>query len=291
MRVVESIMQSFVLSGIAYIKPAAMHRYSEDKELIPYINLGIMLNEFLTKSSEYGENVARGKLSVLQVPLGKLLADAIRYLGGKYTSLPMFFDSLVSSITLSCASSYAMVQHKEIANEGLIGKSINLFLTSSTGRDVVEFLRVMKLMGPRNYVSLISESGPTETRITLENISLYELLFILSAKSPSFRYLMSFNTIETLVKIMKTTFKEVPDVNNAVVSSYISLIKELKLPTWARESIEKAERRGLMRTKDSARLLFEVDRKLRKEKKNFNDYIPIITFTTAISLTLGYISI
>jgi len=284
-------MQSFVLSGIAYIKPAAMHRYSEDKELIQYINLGIMLNEFLTKSSEYGEKVAKGKLSAPQVPLGKLLADAMRHLGGKYTSSPIFFDSIVSSITLSCASSHAIVQHKEATNEGLIGKSINLFLASSTGKDVVEFLRVMKLIGPRNYVSLISESGPTETRITLENISLYELLFTLSAKSPSFQYLTSFSSIEALIRVMKNTFKEIPDANNAVVSSYISLIKELKLPAWARESIEEAEKQGLMRTKDSARLLFEVDRKLRREKRNFNNYVPIITLTTAISLILGYISI
>ena len=291
MRVVESIMQSFVLSGIAYIKPAAMHRYSEDKELIPYINLGIMLNEFLTKSSEYGEKVAKGKLSAPQVPLGKLLADAMRHLGGKYTSSPIFFDSIVSSITLACASSHAIAQHKEAVNEGLIGKSINLFLTSSVGKDVVELLRIVKLIGPREYVSLISESGLTETRITLENISLYELLFSLSARSPSLRYLTRFSVAEALIRIMKSSFKEIPDANNAVVSSYISLIKELKLPTWARENIEKAEKQGLMKSRDSARLLFEIDRKLRKERKNFNNYVPIITLTTAISLILGYISI
>ena len=290
MRVVESIMQSFVLSGIAYIKPAAMHRYSEDKELIPYINLGIMLNEFLTKSSEYGEKVAKGKLSAPQVPLGKLLADAMRHLGGKYTGSPIFFDSIVSSVTLSCASSHAIAQRREV-NEGLIGKSINLFLTSSVGKDVAELLRIMKLIGPREYVLLISESGLTETRITLENISLYELLFSLSAKSPSFRYLTRFSSTEALIRVMKSSFKEISDANNAVVSSYISLIKELKLPTWARENIEKAEKQGLMKSRDSARLLFEVDRKLRKERKNFNNYIPIITFTTAISLILGYISI
>ncbi len=284
-------MQSFVLSGVAYIKPAAMHRYSEDKELIPYLNLGIMLNEFLTKSSETGEKVAKGKLSALQASLGKLVANAMRHLGGKYTSSPVFFDSIVLSIILSCASSHAIIQHKEKINEGHIGRSINIFLTSSTGKDVIEFLRVLKLIGPREYVSLISESGLTETRISLENISLYELLFSLSARSPSFQYLTKFSKVEALIRVMKNKFKETPDINNAIVSSYISLIKELELPSWAKEYLEKAEKLGLMTSRDSAKILFEVDRRLRKHKRSFNIYVPIITVTTAVSLTLKYISV
>ncbi len=291
MKVPEEVMKSFILGGIAYIKPAAMHRYSEDKELLQYLNLGIMISEFLSKSSDYGEKVAKGRLGAPQVNLGKLIADAMRYLGGKYVSSPIFFDSIIASIVLSCASSHATVQHKELVNEGLIGRSINLFLTSSTGKDVVELLRVMKLIGPREYVSLIESSGLTETRITLEDISLYELLFSLSTRSPSFQALIRFSKVEALIRDIKNAFKETYDVNNAIVSSYISVIKDLKLPLWAKGKIEEAKKLGLMKNRDSAKILFEVDRKLRKEGITLNNYVPLVSLATAISLILGYISI
>ena len=289
--VVNEIVEAFILSGFAYIKPGCMHRFSEHKELIDYITLGPKLYNVLVKASEVGEKVASGKIGAPSAGLGRLLSDAIKAIGGRLTKNSVFYDAIVSLTVTTIAASHALATHKREISESRIEKSLRLFLASSTGKDSSVLVHVTRTIGPSKYVSLFNKADFTRTRVELEDISLYEIFYTLSPISVSLRALLEFTPIINTVKNIKKYYEKLRDVNSALVSAYILTLLDLgKPPLWVKKELEYILSEGAMVSRASAKKLFEIDRKMRKENIDYNKLLPILTTASAIGLILKYIS-
>lgn len=289
--VVSEIIEAFILSGITYIKPGCMHRFSEERELIDYITLGTKLFNTLNKAVELGGKVALGKIGAPAVNIGVLLSDSLKNIGGRLVKNTVFYDSTLALTMIALASSHALTMYKRNVDENRIERSLKMFLTSSTGKDSSALVHVTRTIGPVPYVTLLNKADYTRTKIELEDISLYEIFYALSSKSISFKSLIDFTLIANVVKAIRKYYEKVRDLNSSLVSAYISLILEAApLPPWARRDLEIALKEGAMVSKDSAKKLFEIDRKLRRGKISFNSLLPILTVATAISLILKYVT-
>jgi len=289
--VVNEIVEAFILSGFAYIKPGCMHRFSEHKELIDYITLGPKLYNVLVKASEIGEKVASGKIGAPSAGIGRLLSDAIKAIGGRLTKNRVFYDAIVSLTITAIAASHASTVHKREISESRIEKSLRLFLASSTGKDSSALVHITRTIGPTKYVSLFNKADYTRTRVEMEDISLYEIFYTLSPISISLKALVEFTPIVNTIKNIKKYYEKLRDVNNALVSAYISELLDLeKPPLWAKKDLEYILSEGAMVSKTSAKKLFEIDRRMRKEKIEYNELLPILTTASAISLILKYIA-
>ncbi len=289
--VVSEIIEAFILSGIAYIKPGCMHRFSEEKELIDYITLGPRLFNTLNKAVELGEKVALGKIGAPTANIGTLLSDVLKNIGGRLAKNTVFYDSTLALTMIALASSHALTMYKRNVDESRIERSLKMFLTSSTGKDSSALVHVTRTIGPTPYIALLNQADYTRTKIELEDISLYEIFYALSFKSISFKSLIDFTLVANTVKTIRKYYETVKDLNNSLVSAYVSLIFEAApLPVWARRDLEIVLKEGVMVSKASAKKLFEIDRKLRREKISFNGLLPILTAATAISLILKYIA-
>lgn len=285
-------IKSFILSGLSYIKPGCMHRYSQDPELVEYTSLGTSIFESLRKSMDLGGKVASGKLSAPDIKLGLLLSETLKELGGKYSQNITFYDSVVIAPIILLSTAHAIQYRKgSNINEGHVGNSLRLFLTSSGGKDSATFIQITKLMGPLKYVELIDKAGFTKTRVELENISLYEIFFTLSTISITFKALVDFSIMLSLVGILKEAYTKYGNVNNAIVISYISLLLEIaKLEAQIKEELNKAIKLGVMTNREAIKTLFEIDRKLKREKRNYNHLLPILTTVVFLGLTFKHIA-
>jgi len=289
--VVSEIIEAFILSGIAYIKPGCMHRFSEERELIDYITLGPKLFNTLNKAVELGEKVALGKIGAPTANIGMLLSDTLKNIGGRLAKNMVFYDSTLVLTMIALASSHALTMYKRNVDESRIERSLKMFLTSSTGKDSSALVHVTRTIGPIPYIALLNQADYTRTKIELEDISLYEIFYALSSKSTSFKSLIDFTLVANIVKAIRKYYETIKDLNNSLVSAYVSLILETPpLPTWARRDLETVLKEGAMVSKGSAKKLFEIDRKLRREKISFNNLLPVLTAATAISLILKYVA-
>jgi len=289
--VVNEVVEAFILSGFAYIKPGCMHRFSEHRELIDYITLGPKLYNILVKASEVGEKVALGKIGAPSAGLGRILSDAIKTIGGRLSRNTVFYDATVSLTITTMAASHALTMHKREVSESHIEKSLKLFLASSTGKDSSALVHVTRIVGPSKYVSLFNKADFTRTRVELENISLYEIFYTLTPISVPLKALIEFTPIVNAVKNIRKYYEKLRDVNSALVSTYILALLDLeKTPLWVRRELEHILSEGAMVSRASAKKLFEVDRKMRREKLDYNELLPILTIASAISLSLKYIA-
>ncbi|MEM1982350.1 MAG: hypothetical protein QXZ63_01635 [Sulfolobales archaeon] len=277
-KILQYLIEAVDLSVYSYIKPAAIHRYSlYDQDLHKYVKTVTVALPSYLHASNLGESIAKGGIGIPTANLGKLVSQAIS------TSISKLSTNTIAELHLmliptAVAISYALSIDRSI-NLNTFRKAIGLIFTYSEVKDALDIYAVLKKFD--KYQRLLAELGISEGVIRTNSMNLRNLYLALGRKVLPLSILVDkLDVIVGMSNRFIKVYEELYDYNLATISSYIYGLESLYNVSF---------RSDLLKERNVMNELYRLDKEFRSKGYNFNDFIPVLSTSTMLSLcTLEY---
>lgn len=280
-----AVLEAFYLSATSYVKPGAVHRLTTGRDLDRFILSSIAALPVICRAAEAGRDVARGRRGMPDVGIGSMILDAARSAYTWLGSHPLI-DVAVAAVHASFALSYSHAKRGEVS-PGEYRWALGFSARSSSSEDLVRFMEALKAVGEFRLLDLLEERRITISRASMENLNLVDAYRILAEARPLYGALTSSKTLSSLESRILEEYRKHRDMNISVVKAYVGLLAP-RLPEKYSKMLEKAVGLGLMSTRDGARALLELDRRLRVDGVDYTSLVPVLA-TVLVPLTaMGY---
>ncbi len=283
--IVKSFMEGVHLAVYSSIKPGCYHRLSLDKDARYLVSSLVSVIDYLDQASMIGEKIRRGELAAPHASWGTLLGKALRE---AYRWIPdhVFPDIIVPHIMYASVLAYTDVD-SIVKDSGKIRRTLNIFLHGTGWRDIKVFIDALRSIHRYDIVDHLRTSGIDHVHALESGMTLEDVFRVLGSKWPGFmsldtRYTELFDHVKRLIEYNR----KYSDPESAVVATYLDLI-EKRLPSWAEKMVEEARNNGLMTSREGSKMLFNIDLRLRKEKRLFREYIGLVAIITSLAIYEG----
>lgn len=280
-----AVLEAFYLSAVAYVKPGAVHRLTTGKALDRLVLSSIAALPVICRAAEVGRNVAKGRKGMPDAGIGAMILDAARSAYAWLGSHPSI-DVAVAAVHASFALGYSHSKKGEV-DPGEYRSALGLSVRSSSSEDLVRFLEALKMVGEFRFLDILEEKRVTISRATLEGLNLMDAYRILAEHRPLYRALMSSKILSAVESRIMDEYKKHRDMNASIVNAYIGLLAP-RLPEKYSKMLEKAVGLGLMGTREGARALLELDRRLRLDGVEYTELVPVVALALVPLTAMGY---
>ena len=271
------------MASFSYIKPGVPHRLSLDREPELILRTVHSIIGRIHDAALLGLKLRKGEVGYPELGIGQLLSSALKE---AYITIgkPPLLDVVVYVTLLSTPLSYVIDSGKESISE--VKYILDRIIQSSRSADLLNFIDGLRAVGYGDIVEDMEVKGFTTKYIELEGLNLSDYIRALTDKLPQLMVLVPGNNL--IVDIARNIIEEYEksrDMNNAIVRAYINLIMErTQLPDNVRRMLHESINQGLTLTGKGQRILFEVDKILRKSKTAYMKYFFMLIPATIISL-------
>lgn len=271
------------MASFSYIKPGVPHRLSLDREPELILRTVHSIIGRIYDAALLGLKLRKGEVGYPELGIGQLLSSALKE---AYITIgkPPLLDVVVYVTLLSTPLSYVIDSGKESISE--VKYILDRIIQSSRSADLLNFIDGLRAVGYGDIVEDMEVKGFTTKYIELEGLNLSDYIRALTDKLPQLMVLVPGNNL--IVDIARNIIEEYEksrDMNNAIVRAYINLIMErTQLPDNVRRMLHESINQGLTLTGKGQRILFEVDKILRKSKTAYMKYFYMLIPATIISL-------
>ncbi len=271
------------MASFSYIKPGVPHRLSLDREPELILRTVHSIIGRIHDAALLGLKLRKGEVGYPELGIGQLLSSALKE---AYITIgkPPLLDVVVYVTLLSTPLSYVIDSGKESISE--VKYILDRIIQSSRSADLLNFIDGLRAVGYGDIVEDMEVKGFTTKYIELEGLNLSDYIRALTDKLPQLMVLVPGNNL--IVDIARNIIEEYEksrDMNNAIVRAYINLIMErTQLPDNVRRMLHESINQGLTLTGKGQRILFEVDKILRKSKTAYMKYFYMLIPATIISL-------
>ena len=280
-----AVLKAFYLSATSYVKPGAVHRLTTGKDLDRFILSSIAALPIICRAAEAGRDVAKGRRGMPDAGIGSMILDAARSAYAWLGSHPLI-DVAVAAVHASFALSYSYARRGEV-DPGEYRSALGFSARSSSSEDLVRFLEALKTVGEFRLLDILEERRITVIRASLENLNLVDAYRVLAEARPIYGALTSSKTLSAVESRIMEEYKKHRDMNVSVVNAYVGLLAP-RLPNKYSKMLERAVGLGLMTTRDGARALLELDRRLRMDGVDFTNLIPVLAVVLVPLTAMGY---
>ncbi len=265
--------ESICKSVMAYVKPGSIHRFSAHKSDVEYmLTVGYLAGAGASKLWRFGHDVSRGRRSILEPvfsqTVGEVLSKSIEWCG----SAPGISISTVIPV-LATALSIGLKGEPQSINSTLS------MLGSSDSKVLVECIRKFY---PNQY-KLLYDKGYTSSFIERENVSVLEVLEVLSSGFKEYGLILDYNLVKNTSKVIMEDVKSSGSLNNSIVRAYLEVIREF-VDEEARKVINEVIKEGVMINRESARKLAILDARFRRSGVDYSYTTPLLAYACMIAL-------
>ncbi len=224
-----------------------------------------------------GQDVKKGKRSLMDVGLGESVARILQALAEWCGVVPEHIPASALAC-LSCILGFSL------RNEASC--NVSQQLSSMGGKDSRMFLEALKKFSPGEYDKLYAK-GYTPGLVEREGVTLLELAEALSSGGvKSYKLILDQSLVGSAVRKLLESSEKGSSLNSSIVRSYLLLIED-DLGADEKRSITEALSKGGMDNREGARILAEVDRRIRKAGVSYNYALPALTLVCLISMLRG----
>ncbi len=281
-KTLRNVLQGVYTASFSYIKPGVPHRLTLDREPEIILRTVYGIINKIYEAASLGIKLHKGVIGYPDLGIGQLLSSALKE---AYISIgkPPLIDVIIYTTILSTALSYVIDEGKESISD--VKYVSDRIIQSSRDVDLINFIDGLRAVGHGDIVEDLEVKGFTVKYIELEGLNLSDGLRALIDKIPQLEVMIPGN--DKVIDIAKTIIKEYErcrDINNAVVKAYIELIMENgTLPDNIKRLLKESINQGLALTGKGQRILFNIDKELRKNKLLYMKYFYMLIPAVIIS--------
>ncbi len=282
LNIILKAMNAPLISVLAYIKPGCIHRYSLHRQITSYSSFGISQLSSLMECANIADKISRGKIGVGEANIGSIISKAFKD-GFKWIGRPHYILESCIPVTIITLAAYLAEQKGELSYSSL-SKNIKTILNATTTVDAIELYNALKALG---YSDIVSKHDITIRKINTEDITLRDLLYILSEDFNGAKCIVDFGLLIKTSKNGIEYYNKTKDLNSTIVYVFAKIVESLKPNTWIHKMIAKAEREGLMMKKNGRRMLFAIDKEAFRRGVTTEDLIPTLISSTYVMLLVA----
>ena len=265
--------ESMCKSVLAYVKPGSIHRFSAHRSDVEnMLTISYITGSRASKVWRFGHEVSRGKRSILEPTFSQTIEEVLSKSLEWCGSLPRIALSMMIPVLATDLSI------------GLKGEpqSINSVLSMLGSTDSKILVECIKRFYPNQY-KLLYDKGYTSGFVERENVSVLEVLEALSTGFKEYSLILDYSLVKSASKTITEGVESGDSLNNSIVKAYLELIVGF-LDKSSRSIVEEVFREGVMKTRDSARKLAQLDAKLRKSGVDYSYTTPLLAYACILAL-------
>ncbi|MEM0224489.1 MAG: hypothetical protein QXS24_00830 [Desulfurococcaceae archaeon] len=278
--VARSLLKGAVLGLNAYIKPGGLHRLMPSKVFDEVTcNLVASIN-YLIEAVDLGVRIREGEIAATGVDYGKLYAgvlkDVYRACDAAHPEYIIPLNVLGLVIGLSNVESILEESNK-------FKKALDTVNAVNKWSDVKQLIEIFKIIRRIEMYEHLQAVGYTQIALIQSGITFNDVYRVLSSKWRGFSIIDSRESLVFgyLKKFMELN-KEYKNIDNTIVAFYMDLIKQ-HIPHFIQDKVKDAESCKYMATPECAKLMYELDMLLRKNKLMFEWASEITVLISALA--------
>jgi len=294
-----------VLEVSGWPQPGNVHRTQDhpDARYEHFLAGSIALGPSIGEAALKGSMVARGRLSISKIGVGKLVRKAAQAVSDSHKGGNTHLGVCLLFVPLAAATGKTYIEEGSIFLNALRG-NVDEIMRSTTPTDAVEVYEAIRLVGsPRGLGRVEGDEAPDlydkEARMKIfeEEYSLFDVMEKSSSYDTVARELVTGMEISFNIgyKELVKTFKHTRDINIATVHTFLRILSKvpdtfiarkiglkkindvkravkmgIKETLWISEMAERALDLGGLTTEEGKFFLWKFDRKLQSLGKDYN---------------------
>lgn len=283
--ILKSIIEGVHLAVYSSIKPGSIHRLRLDSEAQVIVSNTLSVIDYIIEAINYGEKIRRGDIALTSIEIGKLIAKALRE-SYRWNSGRVYPQLIIPQLIYSIALSHSNVD-SFLEGSGKVRESLKAILSINRWSEIREIINVLNSSGRRDMYEHLEATGITRLANIGSSVSLSELFRVLSSRWIGFSTLdiVEYN-IPVYVKKLIDYYRTYKDTTSSVIALYLDFIRD-KSPNWVREYIDQSLKYKLMTTREGAKILFELDNRMRRENIIYDEYVHLLALVIALGVFDG----
>lgn len=278
--VAKTLLKGALLGLNAYIKPGGLHRLMPSKIFDEVTCNMIASVNYMVEAVNLGIRVREGKIAATSVDYGRLYAGALkdvyRACDAAYPEYIIPLNVLSLVIGLSNIESILDESNK-------FKKALDTVNAVNKWSDVKQLIEILKIIRRSEMYEHLQAVGYTQIALIQSGITFNDIYRVLSSKWKGFSIIDSHESIlfGYLKRFMELN-KEHRSIYNTIVAFYMDLIKQ-HIPHFIQDKVKNVESCRYMATPECAKLMYELDLLLRKNKLSFEWASEITVLISALA--------
>ncbi len=285
LNIAKDLIEGAVIGLNAYIKPGGVHRYAPGTLFDEILCNLISIIDNLVEAVNIGSRVRRGELTANSIEYRKLVVDPLKEVFRACSNVhPQYIVPLViGGVALGLSGV------ESILEEGSkFKKALELIVTGGSWSDIKYFVETLKTIGRQDMYDHLRSSGYADIAILKSATNLNEICKILGSRWRGFLIIeIHEGALFTYLKRLQEIYKSEKKLSHSVIALYMELLKQ-HLPPSLIDKVKSAESCGYMKSAECARIMYELDLTLRKNKLVFNDISEVVTLIAAFGSFEGF---
>jgi len=263
------VSEAMYRSITAFIKPGCIHRFSGDLEL--FDNLLSLSNFISQKTSEIYDKVQqlkKGEITLNEIELTKTIYEISKDFYGWNEKTSEYTNPIILSTTLQLHS--YLIKGKSLSD-------LRALMRYVSGEQLLPLYEAFTVTDSKEK-SILEDRYFTKRKVVEQNITLEEIVETLKEEMPTYQFVLNINIINECHKIIINSNQKNEKINSSIIKGYLYLLSSLE--SSLRNRIDSILEANGMETRQGAKLLYDLDSQLRKQKKEYNYLIvPLISCT------------
>lgn len=264
------VSEAMYRSIIAFIKPGCIHRFSGDLEV--FDNLLSLTNFISQKTSEIYDKVQKlkkGEITLNEIELTKTVYEISKDFYGWNEKSSEYTNPIIITTTLQLYS---------YLSKGKGFSDIRTLMRYMSGEQLLPLYDAF-IVTESKEKSILEDRYLTKRKVVEQNITLEEIIEILKDEMSTYKFVTDIDTVNECHKIIIKSNQSNEKINSSIIKGYLYLLSSYG-ETSLKNKINSILEENGMETRQGAKLLYELDLQLKKQKKEYNYLIvPLISCT------------
>jgi hypothetical protein len=282
--IAKTLIRGALIGLNTYIKPGGIHRLTPLKAFDDLTCNIASCIDTLVESVEAGSMVKRGEVAVTSVDYNKLftspLKESFRNCSNVYPEYLVPLTVLGFTIGLSSVESILEESSK-------FKKALEAVNNVNKWSDIKQLIEVLRIIGRADMYEHLQSTGYTQITLLKSGATFNDVFRVLSSRWRGFSLV---DSKETLVfQYLKQLFdlqREYKNLENSLIALYMELVKQ-HIPVNLQDKAREAHSCKYMATPECAKLMYELDVLLRKNKVFFEWASEITVLVSALAVYEG----